>query len=197
MLLKATKPISSQSINAIADRKLEQWAINRLHDGDDLGLPHMSPEQKLVSASGGYEPDYSNEEKLIMSYMATLENRDPLANKVARLHYMEREWWRGAVRKRGYWLRSEKGRRPEQAPDKVYPVRLLYVEKQRWLKGFKPYKAIRRPGRLNLWPSEPILTLGPKNKDWLEYVQSCYSINQSDYYERLGKLRRTIYHMTR
>lgn len=200
MPLKTTKRISGRTITAVANRALEQWARNVRHDGDDLGYPHLSPEQKMVVPHGPALEELSNEEQLILGYMASLPNRDPMMLKVGKLHFLERDWWYGECRRKGYWLKPERGRDIRQAPEKMRFTILKYTPYAKWVKklrdkGFRHNRVGHRPGRLVLGDGETVKPEKPNNEIWMEYVQESHGIKKSEYYNHLSTLRRRIYYL--
>lgn len=188
-------------IKAKATRVLEQWASNVLHDGDDLGLPHVSPEQKMAGGSGTRPPELTDEEETILAYMASLPNREPKLHKIANLHFIEKDWWISEVRRRGFWLKAERGRKADQTPSRIRQVILRYISRDDWMdkiraRGFNPHRPVgHRQGRLVLGDSEVFITNKPKVMDWLMYVEINHGIKKTDYYELLDALQRRVYYL--
>ena len=198
---KTTNRISDRTITAVADRALEQWARNVLHDGDDLGFNHISPEQKMVIAFSGHREELSPEEELIMGYMLSLSEKEPDMHKVGKLYFIERNWWKGDVRRKGHWLKPERGRNPQQKPKLMRITVLRYIEPERWIakireRGFKPGSPIgHKPGKLVLGDGETVAPIKPSNELWLSYIEDCHDISRSEYYRKLSTLRHRVYYL--
>ena len=197
---KTTNRISERTITAVADRALEEWARNVLHDGDDLGYNHISPEQKMVIGYSGYQEPISGEEELVMGYMISLSKDEEMMHKVGKLHYIERNWWKSGVRRKGHWLRPERGRNPQQKPARMKSTMLHYIGQSAWMNklrdsGFKHNRVGHRPNRLVLGDGETVITEKPKNELWLAYIEQVHDISRSEYYRKLSTLRHRVYYL--
>lgn len=88
-------------IKHIADRALRDWARTITSQGEDLGFPHMSPEQRLLPSQKGPTYELTDAEERVLQFMATL--KDEKLIKVAVLAYLEEQAWYGRVRVNGGW----------------------------------------------------------------------------------------------
>lgn len=141
------------------------------------------------------------DEELVLAYMARLKDEDPKMAKVGALHYLERDWWRGQMSRAFWWLKSERGRKPEQTPPNVGVTNLRYISKEKWIKAARKNGFRRgsipdhKPRKLDLGGGEVYLTKKPNNALWLAYVYQSYGISQSTYYDELESLRSKIYYL--
>lgn len=155
----------------------------------------------MVIGYSGYQEPISPEEELMMGYMLSLSEDDEMMHKVGKLHYIERNWWRGEVTRKGHWLKPERGRNPQQKPKLMKNTVLYYIEPERWIKnirerGFNPAKAIgHKPGKLVLGDGEVFAPIKPKNELWLAYIEQVHDISRSEYYRKLSTLRHRVYYL--
>ncbi len=85
-----------------------------MHDGDDLGLPHLSPEQKMVMPSSSTPHQHTEQEERVIAFMSRLATAEPKMYLIANLHFIEKDWWISEVRRK---LRKAGGTQGVQTKD--------------------------------------------------------------------------------